>query len=193
VQRAAATIGSAIFLIIAPGTLAVAIPWSLTHWHLAPPLFPIARALGAALIVAGLPILLDSFARFTLQGRGTPAPVMPPERLVVTRFYRHVRNPMYVAVTALIAGQGLLFGSVTVLGYGAIVWAGFFLFVVAYEEPALGEQSPSSTSATGRTCGDGCRASGPGSERPGTPLSINNLPGPNGGRRDWTRNRKRGK
>jgi protein-S-isoprenylcysteine O-methyltransferase Ste14 len=40
----------------------------------------------------------------------------------------------------VIAGQGLLFGSLAVLGYGAIVWAGFFLFVVAYEEPALGEQ-----------------------------------------------------
>ena len=106
----------------------------------APPLFPIARVLGAALIGAGLPILLDSFARFALQGLGTPAPVMPPKRLVVTGFYRYVRNPMYVAVTALIAGQGLLFGSVTVLEYGAIVWAGFFLFVVAYEEPALGEQ-----------------------------------------------------
>jgi protein-S-isoprenylcysteine O-methyltransferase Ste14 len=65
---------------------------------------------------------------------------MPPKRLVVTGFYRYVRNPMYVAVTALIAGQGLLFGSVTVLEYGAIAWAGFFLFVLAYEEPALGEQ-----------------------------------------------------
>jgi protein-S-isoprenylcysteine O-methyltransferase Ste14 len=140
VQRAAAIIGSAIFLVIAPGTLAVYIPWYLTHWDFAPALFPIARVLGAALIVAGLPILLDSFARFALQGLGTPAPVMPPKRLVVTGLYRHVRNPMYVAVTALIAGQGLLFGSVTVLGYGAIVWAGFFLFVVAYEEPALGEQ-----------------------------------------------------
>lgn len=140
VQRAAAIIGSAIFLVIAPGTLAVYVPWYLTHWHFAPPLFPIARVLGAALIVAGLPILLDSFARFALQGLGTPAPVMPPKRLVVTGFYRYVRNPMYVAVTALIAGQGLLFGSVTVLEYGAIVWAGFFLFVVAYEEPALGEQ-----------------------------------------------------
>ena len=140
VQRAAAIIGSAIFLVIAPGTLALYVPWHLTHWHFAPPLFPIARVLGAALIVAGLPILLDSFARFALQGLGTPAPVMPPKRLVVTGFYRYVRNPMYVAVTALIAGQGLLFGSVTVLEYGAIVWAGFFLFVVAYEEPALGEQ-----------------------------------------------------
>jgi protein-S-isoprenylcysteine O-methyltransferase Ste14 len=140
VQRAAAIIGSAIFLVIAPGTLAVYVPWYLTHWNFAPTLFPIARVLGAALIVAGLPILLDSFARFALQGLGTPAPVMPPKRLVVTGLYRYVRNPMYVAVTALIAGQGLLFGSVTVLEYSAIVWAGFFLFVVAYEEPALGEQ-----------------------------------------------------
>ena len=107
VQRAAAIIGSAIFLVIAPGTLAVYVPWYLTHWHFAPPLFPIARVLGAALIVAGLPILLDSFARFALQGLGTPAPVMPPKRLVVTGLYRYVRNPMYVAVTALIAGQGL--------------------------------------------------------------------------------------
>ncbi|MDM0111342.1 isoprenylcysteine carboxylmethyltransferase family protein [Variovorax sp. J22R133] len=139
-QRAAAIIGSAIFLVIAPGTLAVYVPWYLTHWDFAPELFPIARVPGAALIVAGLPILLDSFARFALQGLGTPAPVMPPKRLVVTGFFRYVRNPIYVAVTALIAGQGLLFGSVTVLAYGAIVWAGFFLFVVAYEEPALDEQ-----------------------------------------------------
>ncbi|MDN8611594.1 methyltransferase family protein [Variovorax ginsengisoli] len=139
-QRAPAIIGSAIFLVIAPGTLAVYLPWYLTLWHFAPALFPTARVLGAALIVAGLPILLDSFARFALQGLGTPAPVMPPKRLVVTGLYRYVRNPMYVAVTALIAGQGLLFGSVMVLGYGAIVWAGFFLFVVAYEEPVLGEQ-----------------------------------------------------
>jgi hypothetical protein len=42
-QRAAAIIGSAIFLVIAPGTLAVYVPWYLTHWHVAPPLFPIAR------------------------------------------------------------------------------------------------------------------------------------------------------
>lgn len=65
---------------------------------------------------------------------------MHPKRLVVTGFYRYVRNPMYVAVTALIAGQSLLFGSVTVLEYGAIVWSGFFLFVITYEEPALSEQ-----------------------------------------------------
>jgi protein-S-isoprenylcysteine O-methyltransferase Ste14 len=139
-QRAAALLGSAIFLVIAPGTLAVLLPWYFTHWHFEPPLFPVARGLGGVLIVAGLPILLDSFGRFALQGLGTPAPVMPPKHLVVTGLYRHVRNPMYVAVTALIVGQGLLFGSVVVIAYGAIVWVGFFLFVLVYEEPALDGQ-----------------------------------------------------
>jgi len=141
-RRAPAIIGSAIFLVIAPGTLAVYVPWHFTQWHFEPALFPIARVIGGILIAAGLPILLDSFARFALQGLGTPAPVMPPKHLVVTGFYRYVRNPMYVSVTALIIGQGLLFGSVAVLEYGAIVWAAFFLFVLGYEEPALGEQFP---------------------------------------------------
>ena len=140
--RVPAIIGSAIFLVIAPGTLAVYVPWYLTQWRFEPALFPIARVIGGILIAAGLPILLDSFARFALQGLGTPAPVMPPRHLVVTGFYRYVRNPMYVAVTALIIGQGLLFGSVAVLEYGAIVWAAFFLFVLVYEEPVLGEQFP---------------------------------------------------
>ena len=44
---------------------------------------------------------------------------------------------MYVAVVAIIVGQGLLLGSVRVLAYGALVWLGFQLFVVVYEEPTL--------------------------------------------------------
>src|SRR6476620_4987956 len=139
-QRAAALLGSGIFLLIAPGTLAVYLPWYFTYWPFEPRLFPVARGLGGVLIVAGLTILLDSFVRFALQGLGTPAPVMPPKHLVVTGLYRHVRNPMYVAVTALIVGQGLLFGSVALLVYGAIVWVGFFLFVLVYEEPELERQ-----------------------------------------------------
>ena len=89
------------------------------------------------MIMAGLPVLLDSFARFAIQGIGTPAPVAPPQHLVVTGLYRYVRNPMYVAVSLLIFGQGLLFGSVRVLEYGLVVWLGFFVFVIFYEEPVL--------------------------------------------------------
>src|SRR5579859_1787092 len=138
-KRASAIFGSAIFLAVAPGTLAVYLPWAYSHWRFGPPLlgfFPF-RILGALMIVAGLPVLLDSFARFAIQGLGTPAPIAPPRNLVVTGLYRYVRNPMYVAVTLLIFGQGLLFGSVAVLEYGVTVWLGFFAFVVLYEEPAL--------------------------------------------------------
>jgi protein-S-isoprenylcysteine O-methyltransferase Ste14 len=138
-KRASAILGSAIFLVVAPGTLSIYVPWALTHWRFAPPLLGVFsfRVIGALLIVAGLPVLLDSFARFAIQGLGTPAPIAPPQHLVVTGLYRHVRNPMYVAVSLLIFGQGLLFGSVRLLQYGLIVWLAFFVFVVLYEEPAL--------------------------------------------------------
>lgn len=56
---------------------------------------------------------------------------------VVGGLYRYVRNPMYVGVVTVILGQGLLLGNTHVLGYGAVVWICFHLFVVSYEEPAL--------------------------------------------------------
>ena len=56
------------------------------------------RVLGAALIVAGLVVLVQAFVRFVMEGVGTPAPVAPTEHLVVGGLYRYVRNPMYVAV-----------------------------------------------------------------------------------------------
>jgi protein-S-isoprenylcysteine O-methyltransferase Ste14 len=138
-KRASAIFGSAIFLVVAPGTLAIYLPWTVTRWRFAPPLLGVFsfRIIGALLIAAGLPVLLDSFARFAIQGLGTPAPIAPPQRLVVTGLYRWVRNPMYVAVALLIFGQGLLFGSVRLLQYGLLVWLAFFAFVVLYEEPAL--------------------------------------------------------
>ena len=88
-------------------------------------------------MVAGVPVLLDSFARFAIKGLGTPAPVFPTRHLVVTGLYRYVRNPMYLALAAVILGQGLLFGDVRVLEHGLLVCLGFHLFVLFYEEPAL--------------------------------------------------------
>ena len=95
------------------------------------------RVLGTLFIAAGLPVLLDSFARFALQGLGTPAPIFPTKHLVVTGWFRYVRNPMYVAVVSLILGQGLFFGSISILEYGIAVWVGFYVFVLIYEEPTL--------------------------------------------------------
>jgi protein-S-isoprenylcysteine O-methyltransferase Ste14 len=138
-KRAGAILGSAIFLVVAPGTIAVYLPWTICRWQFAPPLlgFFSFRMVGVLMIAAGLPVLLDSFARFAIQGLGTPAPIAPPERLLVSGLYQYVRNPMYVAVSLLVFGQGLLFGSVRLLEYGVVVWLGFFAFVVLYEEPVL--------------------------------------------------------
>ncbi|HWP99485.1 MAG TPA: hypothetical protein VNK92_03345 [Vicinamibacterales bacterium] len=57
-----------------------------------------------ALVVAGAAVLLDSFARFAWIGRGSPAPPLPTETLVVSGLYRYVRNPMYLAILAIVAG-----------------------------------------------------------------------------------------
>jgi protein-S-isoprenylcysteine O-methyltransferase Ste14 len=139
VQRAIAILGSGLFFVVAPCTFAGLIPWSITDWGLRPPFFglELTRVVGAVLIFAGVPGLVDAFARFALQGLGTPAPIAPPRALVVTGLYRYVRNPMYVAVVAIILGQAVLFGDWRLIVYGALVWVVFHVFVVAYEEPTL--------------------------------------------------------
>jgi len=137
--RPSAIAGSAVFLVIAPGVVAGLIPWWISGWTVQPPLFgfPPIRTLGALLVLAGLPVLLESFARFALQGIGTPAPVLPTRHLVVGGFYRYVRNPMYLAVATLIFGQALLFGDPSLGLYGALFCAAVHGFVLAYEEPKL--------------------------------------------------------
>src|SRR3954453_8842626 len=133
-QKTIAVVGSALFFVIAPAFLAGLIPWWMTHWEFQPPFFDLqaTRAVGMLLIAAGLPGLIDSFARFALQGLGPPAPVAPPQNLVVTGLYRYVRNPMYVAVVAVILGQGILFGDSRLLIYGALMGLAVPAFFLAY-------------------------------------------------------------
>jgi protein-S-isoprenylcysteine O-methyltransferase Ste14 len=135
----AAIVGSAVFLVIAPGFVAGLVPWWISHWRFQPAFLGLQplRFAGGILITLGTAGLLDSFSRFAMQGLGTPAPVFPTRHLVVTGLYRYVRNPMYVAVVSAIIGQGLILGNVTLLEYGALVWLLFHLFVLVYEEPTL--------------------------------------------------------
>src|SRR5689334_4428949 len=77
VQRTIAVLGSAVFFVVAPFTLAGLVPWSITGWQLRPPFLglELTRGIGAIMILAGVPGLVDAFARFALQGLGTPAPI----------------------------------------------------------------------------------------------------------------------
>ncbi len=135
-KRARAAAGSALFLAAAPGVTAGLIPYLLTGYEAHDAWLP-AQALGAALTAAGATALLGSFARFALQGLGTPAPIAPTERLVITGLYRYVRNPMYLAVTATILGQWLLLARPVLLAYALVFAAVTYAFVRGYEEPAL--------------------------------------------------------
>ena len=138
-SKAIAVLGSALFFVIAPLMLAGVVPWWVAHWEFRPAFFGVdpTRILGGILIIAGVPGLVDSFARFALEGLGTPAPIAPPQKLVVTGLYRYVRNPIYSAVVAVIFGQAVLFGDWRLLWYGALLWLFFHVFVVMYEEPTL--------------------------------------------------------
>jgi protein-S-isoprenylcysteine O-methyltransferase Ste14 len=134
-----AVVGTAIFLVIAPGFVAVLVPRWISRWYAHEPFFgfTLFRVIGALLIAASIPVLLESFARFALQGIGTPAPIFPTQHLVVKGFYRYVRNPMYVSVVSMILGQAFLLGDTKILTYGILVWVVMHLFVIAYEEPTL--------------------------------------------------------
>lgn len=126
------------FLFVAPGIVAGVIPrlitgWEPHHWGaVAWIVVPVAWLT----ITLGVAFLLYAFALFAVH-RGTPAPVAPTQTLVVTGVYRFVRNPMYLAVLAIILGQALLFGGWWVLLYAGIALTAVVAFVKGYEEPTL--------------------------------------------------------
>lgn len=137
-----AALASLVHFVAAPGIVVGLIPWLLTGWESsAMPswAWPL-RLVGAALVLGGVGLLVREFVRFVVEGRGSPAPPVPTERLVVTGPYRYVRNPMYVAVVAAVLGQAALLGRpvlvVYATGLGLVMWG----FVRAYEEPALQHQ-----------------------------------------------------
>ena len=137
-RRTAAVIGTAIFFVSCPawwrgwcrggfrtGSLGCRFGVELTCF------------VGSALILTGVSGLVDLFRRFALQGLGAPAPIAPTQHLIVTGLYRYVRNPISVAVAAVIFGQAVLFGDWRLFAYGAVFCLVCHLFVVGYEEPTL--------------------------------------------------------
>lgn len=150
--------GSALFLVVAPGVVAGLAPYLLTgHYRKPLSALPGFVPVGSLLVVAAAAILLHAFARFALEGLGTPAPVAPTEKLVVGGIYRHVRNPMYVAVLAIILGQALIFSSWALLVYSLIAAAAMVSFVKIYEEPTLAGRYGRNTRPTAVPSPAGCR------------------------------------
>ena len=139
-MRRAAVLGSLGFFLIGPGLEAGVGPALLTGGFEVGDGLPdvlALRILGVVLIVAGLAVVLHAFARFAVDGIGTPSPMAPPRELVVTGAYRYVRNPMYVATAAVIVGEGLLLRQPILLIAAAGYCAALAVLGRKYEEPLL--------------------------------------------------------
>ncbi len=135
-------LGSFLFFLAAPGTVAGWIPYAISGWRAGPAFAGLqaGRVAGVVLVTASIIALVDCFARFAFIGRGVPAPVAPTQTLVVSGLYSYCRNPMYVSVVAAILGQALILGSRDLLLYAGVMWLIFHLFVLLYEEPTLARQ-----------------------------------------------------
>ena len=130
-----------LFTLIVPGTVTVLVPYGIVRSEDAATLpLGVLRIVGAQLMVLGAWVYLRCAWDFAVVGRGTPAPLDPPRELVARGLYRYVRNPMYLGVLSVVVGEALFFESVRLLQYAAVLAAGFHLFVVLYEEPALRRQ-----------------------------------------------------
>lgn len=125
-----------LFTLIVPGTVVVYIPLLLLR-----PQWPQAWGLlqWMALLLAGAGAGAYGWCaiEFALSGRGTPAPVDPPRKLVLGGLYGYSRNPMYVGILSVLVAEAAYFASWIHLLYAATVFGFFQSFVVFYEEPHL--------------------------------------------------------
>jgi protein-S-isoprenylcysteine O-methyltransferase Ste14 len=120
-----------------PGFVLVYIPFWITRFRIPAGEQVWQTILAAALIVAGAIPAFESMKRFVFVGRGTMVPAVPTEHLVVSGFYRHVRNPMYTGLLVVLGGEALLFESRDLVLYIAAVWLATHVFICLYEEPTL--------------------------------------------------------
>jgi protein-S-isoprenylcysteine O-methyltransferase Ste14 len=130
---------SVFFALLLPGSVTLLIPYfiltdagvtGVARWT-------VLQVAGVLVIAAGFTILVRCIVDFARMGKGTLAPVDPPKELVVGGLYRYVRNPMYVGVTSVVAGEVALFESRQLLWYAVIWFLVVNLFVIFYEEPVL--------------------------------------------------------
>lgn len=137
--RATTAIKTLVFTLLVPGSVTVLVPYlmlssgrDLYAWQIG-----LLRLVGIFPLILGVAFYLRCAWDFTFTGQGTPAPIDPPRIFVAKGFYRIVRNPMYVGIMLILTGEAFVFESAMLLAYAAILWLGFHLFVIYYEEPTL--------------------------------------------------------
>ena len=127
-----------VFTLVVPGTAGVYVPLLLSRGRA--PASGLMFLLALALLVTGSAVYAWCVWKFAAFGRGTPAPIDAPKKLVVRGPYRYTRNPIYVGVLAVLLGWTVLFPGTNLIIYAFCVAICFHLFVVLYEERRLSLQ-----------------------------------------------------
>lgn len=129
-----------IFVLLQPGIVAGVIPYMIAKNSFKAALasaFVPRQGLGILVCLAGVIIVMHCVTRFATDGFGTLSPADPTRRLVTSGLYRWSRNPMYVGVMMILAGEAVFSGSVYLLLYAAGIFVLFHLFILYREEPRL--------------------------------------------------------
>jgi len=74
---------------------------------------------------------------FSVFGNGTPAPIEPPEKLVIKGVYKYTRNPMYLCYFLIILGEFFVLGYILLLYYFVFIVAFINIYLIYFEEPVL--------------------------------------------------------
>ena len=130
---------SAVATIAVPGAACVLIPYYILNGARISPTPPLGIPQVLAILIAGLGLYMIVWVStaFVRQGKGTPIPIDPPTRLVITGLYRYVRNPMYVGAVLITLAEAVYFGSAWLVLYAVGLWAALHTALVVFEEPQL--------------------------------------------------------
>jgi protein-S-isoprenylcysteine O-methyltransferase Ste14 len=134
-----------IISLLLPFLMVVIIPYWLlsgysadnTRWGAGTLMRWIASSAGVLLFAGGLALFGWCISLFRRVGEGTLAPWDPTHNLVASGPYQYVRNPMISAVTVILAGQALFWGSAILAVYLVMFVLVNHLYFILSEEPGL--------------------------------------------------------
>lgn len=127
-----------LFTLIVPGMIVV---WLPLNWFERNVVWPknlgVQHWVGLIFAGAGLLVYLLSIWQLMCRGRGTPAPIDPPKKLIQRGPYAWVRNPLYLAAISVVAGESIFLLSWHIAVYWIVLVCFFQLYVVLHEEHEL--------------------------------------------------------
>lgn len=127
-----------LFTLLVPGFV---VWWVPLHWFERHPEWPAVwrgpQYAAAVLALLGAGVFLHCQWLFAVRGQGTPAPIDPPKKFVRRGPYKWVRNPMYLAVLALVGAEAVFLASWHIAVYLVCLACVFHLIVLLYEEEVL--------------------------------------------------------